>query len=305
MRRGAGRRGFIALVASVVLAVAVPTGPVAADGSWIDGPRANWNRPGMEVPKAPPMDPVVDARCLGQGRPPETYADEVVAGAGWTLYGYYKAGWGIVAVKALSGFDGMCRPMGFQELVFVDGAFAGTISPELMDSRTDGAGEVEHIFGPDGLSASYRRYTPDDPLCCPSGSSAVEFRIERSVAGPLLVPIGPPGGRPGARVSGVVTYRQRSALPPDAVVTVTLEDVSRADAPAVRLGEQVIATAGQQVPIAFEIPYDPAAIDPRHRYNVRARITVGDQLRFISTRAHPVLTQGAPSEVEIVVEPLP
>lgn len=178
------------LAAGLSLALS-SSGPAAADGSWLDGPRANWNRPDLPVPSAPPMDSAVDPRCLEQRRPPETAEDETLAAAGWTPYGSYRAGWGIVAVKALSGYDGMCRPMGFQELVFVDGAFAGTISPTPMDSRTDGAGGIADVIGPDRLVANYRRYAPRDPLCCPSGEVFVTFRIDRSGSVPLLEPTGP------------------------------------------------------------------------------------------------------------------
>jgi putative lipoprotein len=39
-----------------------------------------------------------------------------------------------------------------------------------------------------------------------------------------------------AEVSGTATYRERIALPPDAVFIAVLADVSRADAPAVEIG---------------------------------------------------------------------
>ena len=49
-------------------------------------------------------------------------------------------------------------------------------------------------------------------------------------------------GTTTSKVTGSVTYRERIALPPSAVVTVKLLDVSRADAPAELIAEQVIAT---------------------------------------------------------------
>jgi uncharacterized lipoprotein YbaY len=105
-----------------------------------------------------------------------------------------------------------------------------------------------------------------------------------------------------AKVTGTVTYRERMALPPNAVVQVSLQDTSRADAPAVVLGEQMITTGGSQVPIPFEIAYDPAVIDQRFTYSVRARITVDGQLWFTSTTATLVITRGNPSDVELVVQ---
>jgi uncharacterized lipoprotein YbaY len=107
---------------------------------------------------------------------------------------------------------------------------------------------------------------------------------------------------PTATVTGVATYRERIALPPDTAVIVRLEDTSRADAPAVVIGEQVITEHGQ-VPIPFAIPYDPAVISPNGRYTVQARIEGADgTLLWTNTRAYPVITGGMPvSDIEIVV----
>ncbi|ESY77119.1 hypothetical protein X740_25785 [Mesorhizobium sp. LNHC221B00] len=57
-------------------------------------------------------------------------------------------------------------------------------------------------------------------------------------------------------VRGEVIYRERIALPPNAVLSVQLADVSLADAPARIIGEQRIKPAGQ-VPISFEIKLTP------------------------------------------------
>jgi hypothetical protein len=142
----------------------------------------------MTVPAAPTTASPVDPRCLELRRRPETYEDKVVAAAGWTLWGSYQAGWGLVSVKALSSFDDSCRPRGFQEFVFVDGVFAGTISPVLMDSRTDGAGAVLAFIGPDSVAAVFRRYKAEDDPCCPSGMAPITFTIDRAGPAPLLVP---------------------------------------------------------------------------------------------------------------------
>jgi putative lipoprotein len=111
-----------------------------------------------------------------------------------------------------------------------------------------------------------------------------------------------PAPTPSARatVTGSVTYRERMALPPGATVTVRLQDVSRADAPAEVLAEQVIVPT-TQVPIPFVLEYDPARIDARHRYSVGARIEVDGKLWFVSDTHNGVLTQGGPTQVEVQV----
>jgi putative lipoprotein len=109
------------------------------------------------------------------------------------------------------------------------------------------------------------------------------------------------GGAAPASVVGTVGYRHRIALPADAVVTVSLQDTTLADAPARTIGETTIETKGAQVPIPFRIDYDPAGIDPSHVYSVRATIKAGGDLLFTSTTNYPVLTRGAGNEAAIIV----
>jgi putative lipoprotein len=103
-------------------------------------------------------------------------------------------------------------------------------------------------------------------------------------------------------VAGSVTYQEQIALPPQAVITVQLVDVSVANAPAQVLAEQVIPVNGQQVPFAFALFYDPAQIQPGHTYAAQARIEVAGQAQFTNTTPYPVLTQDAPSAVELVLD---
>lgn len=100
-----------------------------------------------------------------------------------------------------------------------------------------------------------------------------------------------------ASLSGAVTYLPRIALPPDAVVHVWLEEVSRADAPAVTLAEQTVPADGRQVPLPFTLVYDPGRIDSTRHYAVRAEIRdAAGNLRWITDARQPVLTHGAPTD---------
>jgi len=109
---------------------------------------------------------------------------------------------------------------------------------------------------------------------------------------------------PVRTLSGEVTYRQRVALPAGAVVTVTLNDVSLADAPATTLATATITTQGENVPIPFTLTYDPARIVEKHSYAVSARITIDGKLSWITATRHGVLTRGQPSDaVTIVLQP--
>ena len=120
------------------------------------------------------------------------------------------------------------------------------------------------------------------------------------LAGCSATSVGPEGGG-GARekVTGTVTYRERIVLAPTAVLKVQLVDVSRADAPAIVIGEQIIQSGGQQVPFAFEIGYEATKIEANHSYAVQARIEDDGRLRFITDRRYDVITRGAPVHVEL------
>lgn len=106
---------------------------------------------------------------------------------------------------------------------------------------------------------------------------------------------------PTASITGSASYRERMALPPDAVLDVRLEDVSRADAPAVEIGGATVQPAGQ-VPIRFEIPYDPARVQAGHRYQVRASIKAGGTLLFVTDTAYPVLGADGACHVDLLLK---
>jgi len=96
---------------------------------------------------------------------------------------------------------------------------------------------------------------------------------------------------PKASLDGEVFYLQRIALPPTAILSVSLQDVSLMDAPAVTLAEQKGPVKGQ-VPLPFHLSYDPAQVKPGHSYSVSARIEVEGKLLFITTERHPVQLNG-------------
>ncbi len=104
------------------------------------------------------------------------------------------------------------------------------------------------------------------------------------------------------KITGTITYRERVALPPDASVQVRLDDASQPEAPARRVAETTLPTAGKQVPIPFELPYKAADIVASRRYVVRAKIVAGGKTLFSSKTPYPVITRGAPTKLEILVQ---
>ncbi|MFL1525910.1 YbaY family lipoprotein [Pseudomonas sp. O230] len=110
--------------------------------------------------------------------------------------------------------------------------------------------------------------------------------------------------QPTAKTSldGEVFYLQRIALPPTATLSVILQDVSLADAPALVLNEQKGPVKGQ-VPLPFHLSYDPAQVKPGHRYSVSARIELDGKLMFITTEHHAVQLDGSdPQPLKIRVD---
>ncbi len=100
----------------------------------------------------------------------------------------------------------------------------------------------------------------------------------------LLVLGATPMAASAKTVTGTAAYRERIALPPDAVLEVSLEDVSRADAPADLIARTTVDPAGQ-VPIPFSIPTirrhrsEPPLLGPRsHHPAGRAPLHVDDEL---------------------------
>lgn len=173
------------LAAVTTIAGAGPA--MAQTAAWLDQPKpASWNTADMAIPEAPKSD-AVDVRCSEQARPPELAADKLLRERGWDLVGAYEGGWDIVVIRAAAGYDGMCRPMQHQAFVFVRGVFAGTLSPQPMNSRTDGTLGQVHLRGNSQLTAEYQRYSDEDPLCCPSRTTIVEFQITHDV--PVLRPL--------------------------------------------------------------------------------------------------------------------
>ncbi|MDH4873124.1 YbaY family lipoprotein [Pseudomonas sp. BN515] len=105
-------------------------------------------------------------------------------------------------------------------------------------------------------------------------------------------------------LEGEVFYLQRMALPPAATLSVSLQDISLADAPAVELARQNGPIQGQ-VPLAFRLDYDPAKVQPNHRYAVSARIELDGRLMFINTEHHSVKLDGSdPQPLRIKVDPV-
>ena len=100
-------------------------------------------------------------------------------------------------------------------------------------------------------------------------------------------------------ITGTVSYLERIALPPGAVMDVQLLDVSRQDVAATTIAAQRFAMNG--VPQSFSLSYDPAVIDPALTYTIRAQIWLDDRVLYRTTQAFPVLTGNGSDDIAVFV----
>ncbi len=183
---------------------------------------------------------------------------------------------------------------------------SGNMPYELQDSGTNGSMLAEMgpltlaECGPDSYSSAFA-----------GGLQAVQgYRVQAGgYQMRLVLPAG--GGTLVMRAAGVPSVNQAvmsgtillpesSTLPEDALITVELQDTSRADVPAEVLGEQVI-TGVTHSSIPFTVAYDPSQIQSNHSYSISVRITdVDGNLLFINDTNIPVITRGNPTENVLV-----
>lgn len=157
-------------------------------GAWLEE-ETNWNEAGAEIPQAPTYDDENNlVNCEQSFRQATLPEDELVEAAGWTLTGSAQVFNGTTLITGMGNADGMCRPLDYQIFVFSEGEFAGTLSPVLMDSRTDGSVFNVELYGDDTVSTHFNRYNPNDALCCASGESRLFYNLDTEGEIPVLVP---------------------------------------------------------------------------------------------------------------------
>ena len=106
-------------------------------------------------------------------------------------------------------------------------------------------------------------------------------------------------------VTGSVAYRERIALPVGSTVNISLNDISRADVASTELARQSIVTSGEQVPIAFELTVEQAALRPGMTYALRAEIRdAGEKLLWTTDSVHRVEPAAPGTVVDMGIIPL-
>lgn len=101
-------------------------------------------------------------------------------------------------------------------------------------------------------------------------------------------------------IQGSLFYRERMMLPPDTMAIITLEDISKADAPSLVLASMTLEQANYS-PLAFSLPYIKADIQAKNRYALRASIVSQGKLLFNTTQTYMVFAQNQPACLDMLL----
>jgi putative lipoprotein len=105
-------------------------------------------------------------------------------------------------------------------------------------------------------------------------------------------------------LTGEVDFSAVSSLPPDAILEVTLSDVSLQDAPARVIATDRISPVGVS-PATFVLSYEPKDLGNGVDFAVSARIHQGDKLLATSdTRVSVLGRSGNTGPVQVVLTPV-
>lgn len=179
---------FIIAVCAVILPLGLNT---FAQSDWLDmKPLPSWNERKRAILETKKISPAELKRCAVVVRQPTLPQDFLLTKMGWTLVGAAHVFGKTTIITTAEAFDGMCRPLKFENYVFVGNRVAGTPSPGQMDSRTDGYLTDIKMPTEKSITAEFARYRESDALCCPYKIEAVTYTIKPDGANFLLVPEG-------------------------------------------------------------------------------------------------------------------
>ena len=94
------------------------------------------------------------------------------------------------------------------------------------------------------------------------------------------------------QITGQLSYREKIALPPNAVITLKLEDATVAENPTL-VSELRLASGGRQVPFTFQLPFIDSNIKRGRKYVLHAEIRALDQELFHTAQGIPVISNGS------------
>jgi putative lipoprotein len=132
-------------------------------------------------------------------------------------------------------------------------------------------------------------------LAAPVMTTVAQDESAAAPAEPTATIVGTPTGDMTATlVAGTIVLPTGALLAPDAMVTVELQDTSRADAAAVTIARLEMVAPGAASTIPFALSFVPGAADPTGRYTLAVRIESSGGLAFINDTAIPAFDATGP-----------
>jgi len=129
-------------------------------------------------------------------------------------------------------------------------------------------------------------------------------RVALALLAVAALPLAACAGGPRESVSGTITYKDRIALPADAMLVVRLLDATRGNMAAYTVVEQRILSP--QLPSNFELRYRYGDIYPQGAYYVQAQVEHNGRILLINDRDYAVITRTLPSHgINVNLVPTP
>ncbi|WP_084360716.1 YbaY family lipoprotein [Hydrogenophaga palleronii] len=113
----------------------------------------------------------------------------------------------------------------------------------------------------------------------------------------------PPGTLPPLTVTGTARFEGQVVLPANAVLDVSVADVSRADARANTLAQATLPANGAQ-PLRFSLPVAGRLVQERGSYSVRAEVLVDGKALYVTDSAYLVLGHSGTSHADVLLRPV-
>ncbi len=101
-------------------------------------------------------------------------------------------------------------------------------------------------------------------------------------------------------VTGTVALRDPHELSSAAKLDLKVVDVAQPD----MVLAQTTITDVSKLPVSFNLPIDPAKVDPARTYEIASVLTDGDR-RYLPVLHYPVLTKKNPAKADVVLAPEP
>jgi uncharacterized lipoprotein YbaY len=107
----------------------------------------------------------------------------------------------------------------------------------------------------------------------------------------------------GTSVRGTLEAERALTLPAGAVARIEVVDIAEPQERRAIVASQTLENV-ETLPLRFDVRLDADVVNRKRPYEVRARITAGGVLLFVSEGTTPVLTGGHPRRVALRVVPV-